>query len=527
MDNRNLVRDSIKYALPSLPLMYLNFFIDAGARSYSADLTGRFFNAILENQYAAARGLLGGMIAMVLVCTVFLPLWAMLTNALYFSLSLKYDLRVTSAFYSKRYERMRAFETGEVAERIFRDPDDLLTLIAVTPTHLLAQASAYMLMIVFMARLSPLLCAACVFFGLTGAACPLALRKKLAEMDAAKKNLANQTAAKELEMIRHGAFFRCYDVEKMLPQEQQTAYDAFRAGKLSRGLKWDALAGFIPQMCLLLGNVFFLTAGFKQVAADTMGAGNLVAFFTYLGMSASLVTRAYDLSREMFQLPDCVKRVESLVDGAEDGGAPVERAWKRLDVRGAAYRYQPDAALLQYDDIRIDRGDCVEVRGGNGSGKTTLVRLLCGLLTPEKGAVSVDGRSIAALDPAQWRRNIDYVEQQPTVFPGTIRENVRIGDLEADDARVDEALRRLNLTSEADRTIQGAGELSGGELKRVALARAVLKNADTIILDEPFEHLDAQGRAVVQALLNDESKTRLCIVHGEDSVPRANRQIVV
>ena len=139
MDNRNLVRDSIKYALPSLPLMYLNFFIDAGARSYSPDLTGRFFNAILENQYAAARGLLGGMIAMVLVCTVFLPLWAMLTNALYFSLSLKYDLRVTSAFYSKRYERMRAFETGEVAERIFRDPDDLLTLIAVTPTHLLAQ----------------------------------------------------------------------------------------------------------------------------------------------------------------------------------------------------------------------------------------------------------------------------------------------------------------------------------------------------------------------------------------------------
>ena len=130
MDNRNLVRDSIKYALPSLPLMYLNFFIDAGARSYSADLTGRFFNAILENQYAAARGLLGGMIAMVLVCTLFLPLWAMLTNALYFSLSLKYDLRVTSAFYAKRYERMRAFETGEVAERIFRDPDDLLTLIA-------------------------------------------------------------------------------------------------------------------------------------------------------------------------------------------------------------------------------------------------------------------------------------------------------------------------------------------------------------------------------------------------------------
>ena len=243
MDNRNLVRDSIKYALPSLPLMYLNFFIDAGARSYSADLTGRFFNAILENQYAAARGLLGGMIAMVLVCTVFLPLWAMLTNALYFSLSLKYDLRVTSAFYSKRYERMRAFETGEVAERIFRDPDDLLTLIAVTPTHLLAQASAYMLMIVFMARLSPLLCAACVFFGLTGAACPLALRKKLAEMDAAKKNLANQTAARELEMIRHGAFFRCYDVEKMLPQEQQAAMTlSARASSAaaSSGTRWRA-----------------------------------------------------------------------------------------------------------------------------------------------------------------------------------------------------------------------------------------------------------------------------------------------
>ena len=92
---------------------------------------------------------------------------------------------------------------------------------------------------------------------------------------------------------------------------------------------------------------------------------------------------------------------------------------------------------------------------------------------------------------------------------------------------MDEALRRLNLTSEADRTIQGAGELSGGELKRVALARAVLKNADTIILDEPFEHLDAQGRAVVQELLNDETKTRLCIVHGEDSVPRANRRIAI
>jgi ATP-binding cassette subfamily C protein LapB len=194
-------------------------------------------------------------------------------------------------------------------------------------------------------------------------------------------------------------------------------------------------------------------------------------------------------------------------------------------------------AALRGVSFRIRAGEKVVIVGRVGSGKTTLQRLLLGLYQPDEGSITVDGIDLRQIDPADLRRNIGYVGQDPLLFYGTLRENISIAAPHADDAAVLAAAEVAGLAGFVnahpdgfDMQIGERGEtLSGGQRQGVAIARAALLEPPILLLDEPTGAMDyaseAQFKERLRAFARD--KTLVVVTHRSSLLDLATRVIVL
>ena len=175
--------------------------------------------------------------------------------------------------------------------------------------------------------------------------------------------------------------------------------------------------------------------------------------------------------------------------------------------------------------------------GESGAGKTTIFNLLLGFRRPDRGRVRVNGTPLENLESVSWRRNLAWIGQDPVLFFGTIRANIRMGRPHATDTEIEDAARSAGVREFAARMPAGmetrVGErgygLSRGQIQRIALARAFLKDPPILLLDEPTAGLDADSeRWVLRALENlSANRTVLTLAHRLAGIGRADRILVM
>ena len=208
----------------------------------------------------------------------------------------------------------------------------------------------------------------------------------------------------------------------------------------------------------------------------------------------------------------------------------------RFDGVSFSYPDRPSAALSNVA-LEISAGETVALVGRSGGGKSTLASLLLGFRAPSGGRILVDGLDLAACDPTAWRAQIAWVPQSPTLFRGSVADNIRLGAADASDEQVREAARLAGAESLVARlpdgyaTLIGEGQrqLSTGERQRVALARAFLRDAPLVVLDEPTANLDpSNARLVTDAVDRLRlGRTVLLIAHDERLAALADRTITI
>ena len=210
-----------------------------------------------------------------------------------------------------------------------------------------------------------------------------------------------------------------------------------------------------------------------------------------------------------------------MADAATAMPAPAQAAEVYLRVAGIAKAYGGQT-VIESLDVQVRRGELVSLLGPSGCGNTTLLRLIAGLVTADRGRITLGGRELASV-PAH-KRNVSVVFQNYALFPHlNVRENVAFGlrargqSAQAAQPAVDEALALVRMGEYATRAV---GQLSGGQQQRVAVARALVVNPDLLLLDEPFSALDRKLRETMQielkSLLRSRGMTAIFVTHDQE-----------
>ncbi|MEV6485872.1 ABC transporter ATP-binding protein [Streptomyces sp. NPDC051576] len=311
-----------------------------------------------------------------------------------------------------------------------------------------------------------------------------------------------------------------------------------------RAAKWTAAAGNTAGLSMQIAFITVLAVGGARVATGAIDVGTLVAFLLYV-----------------FYLMQPIQQVVGAITQYQTGAAALSRIQEALHLPAEppsprAQLPAPGAApaSLAFDDVRFRYGDDLpyvhhgvtfEVPaqgmtafvGPSGAGKTTVFSLIERFYDPESGTITLDGRDLADWELSGLRSAIGYVEQDAPVLSGSLRDNLLLGNPDANDDDVTRVLKTTRLDGLVARLPKGVDtlvghrgtRLSGGERQRVAIARALLRHPRLLLLDEATSQLDAVNEAALRDTVADVARTTtvLVVAHRLSTVTMADRIVVM
>jgi ATP-binding cassette subfamily C protein CydD len=208
-----------------------------------------------------------------------------------------------------------------------------------------------------------------------------------------------------------------------------------------------------------------------------------------------------------------------------------------IEVNNVSFHYEQGREALNNVSFSLPANQRIALVGSSGAGKSTITHLLLGFIQPQTGDILINQQPLSSLDPQQWRQQLAWVPQNPHLFHGSIRDNIALGQPNASDEAIQAAAKRAfadgfiaKLPDKYDTLIgeRGIG-LSGGEIQRIALARAFLKDAPLVILDEATANLDRDSEIAIQRSIDDLAQDRslLVIAHRLETVKNADCILVM
>ena len=283
--------------------------------------------------------------------------------------------------------------------------------------------------------------------------------------------------------------------------------------------------------------------GSNQVQKGAIAPGSVMAAITYISQILNGMMMLAMIFQTLSRGLASTKRLQEIIDTQSEikqEALPMEGDGSRGSVRfeNVKFIYEDNGAEVLHDiNLSIDPGETLAIIGATGCGKTSLVNLIPRFYDPAEGQVFVDGLDVRAYDPAALREKVTVCLQKAEFFSTTIRENIALGDPDADDTEI----RKAAAAAQADGFISQQPEgydtvvaergmsLSGGQRQRIAIARALLKKSEILILDDVTSALDLKTEAALYAALNRDYRdlTKIIIAQRIASVRNADRIVVL
>lgn len=291
-----------------------------------------------------------------------------------------------------------------------------------------------------------------------------------------------------------------------------------------------------------IGVIAGLWMGVIKVNEGTLQVGVILAFINYLNIMMNGLMSSSQVLMQIARSFTSADRINQVLESEIDITEPeqpisVPEVRGEVEFRDVNFSYSKNGNyVLQNISFKAKAGQTIGIIGSTGSGKSTLVKLIPRLYDPESGAILIDRVNVKDIPLEKLRTAIGFVPQKATLFSGTIEDNLRFGKDEATKNDLEQAAGSAAASEFIDRLedgfahplLQGAANLSGGQKQRLAMARAFIRNANILILDDSTSAIDALSEAMVQqALKQDYSQTTVFIISSKISSIRDADQIFV
>ncbi len=429
--------------------------------------------------------------------------------------------------------------SGDLISRLNNDIDK----IAIVPrriNELVQQPILFVLGFSYMFILSwKLLLATCILIPISAILFDKVVKPMQAHSRKEMEHLARANAV-TLDAIQGIYIIKAFNLQKLLTSKFQTIAENVRKEGLSidkrRALETAVflMLRYIPQLVAPLYGGYLAFTGEITV-------GSLIASTYLIWMIFIPVETMLGWMRSLREVAPAVERVFEIIDQpAENGQTSNAQAMvhaQAITFNAVSFQYNDDAKILENFSFSIDEGKIVALVGSSGCGKSTVLKLLCGFYRPQSGQIRILGRDVLQSGIHETRKLISLVSQETYLFPTTIAENISYGRLGATQAEIIAAAQAANAHDFIKTQPLGyetqVGEwgvkLSGGEKQRIALARAILKDAPILLLDEPTSALDTHSEAIVQEALERfmHGRTVLVIAHRLSSIKNVDEIIVL
>jgi subfamily B ATP-binding cassette protein MsbA len=327
-----------------------------------------------------------------------------------------------------------------------------------------------------------------------------------------------------------------------------------RQEKYFREQTWDSFkvnmslykrSGWMSPIMYLIasfGIATVLGVGTYLINSGEMTAGSFASFVTSLlllykpvktlGNTLTNIQNLFVALGRVFELFDLEPQIVDMPNAIEFKGLN-----NSIDFQDVNFEYVEDHPVLKNLNLFVNKNEALAIVGNSGGGKSTLVNLLPRFYDIKSGSIMIDGVDIRKFTLKSLRKNISMVFQDNFLYTGTIRENILMGNPDASDKELKEAIRSAHLEETIAELPDGLdteiGErgmtLSGGQRQRIAIARAMLRNAPIVILDEATSALDNESEAIVQKAMDNLMKNRtvFIIAHRLSTIKNANRIAVI
>ncbi len=460
-----------------------------------------------------------------------------------FTQSVIYDLRM------RAYERLLHLpltrfvreRSGSLVSRVVADVNALETMIQSGASRLMGQLFSIVVVLVILFVMHWQL----ALLSLVGVAVMVVVtalfQGPLRESARRIRARVGELSATATEAIGNIAVVKAFANEPFEGRRFGRDNEAYLKLNLSRRKQVGAMEGLVglSSELTLAGLLLF---GAYLITAAELSVGGLTAFLLYLRNLISPVMSVMFFNNSLQAGMAALERVSDLLDAApEDEGDVQGIASSEVRFERVVFRY-PGGAQTALDglDLAIPPGATVALVGPSGAGKSTVAKLLSRLYDPDEGVIYLGGVPLREYRLEVLRRAVAVVPQDPTLFSGSVKENIRYAKLGASDAEVEKAARLANaeafvraLPQSFDTEIGERGvKLSGGQKQRIAIARAILKEASLLVLDEATSSLDAESEAVIQDALaglfcRRRAVTTLIIAHRLSTVRQADTIFVL
>lgn len=506
--------ECLKMMCQPIFLNFLTQFAEELLLLYSAHFLGTFADAVFQLKWNAGFKNVAILAMCVLAAALFVPGIGLCSDFVMLKKALRHDNLIFGHYMDKDTEKAQQLNCGEVQYELEDAPNTLRIQQVVFIGKMVTLPAGMGYLLYQTSKISLLLTLLMFFLAAIRVVIPIFLRKRNAEYDIRVKEYYAKQRAYETDITANPGILRLFGIEKPMIQRLNRMYLEYHT-KTEKG---SIVCQVLSQQCLEFTDKFIrvllLAVGAVMVAEHMVTPGQLASMLVYLSVTLTLFGYMGEIIHDYPLLKNALERVSVFCRDEECTDGESIQHFDCLTGREICFAYG-EKQVLNKVSFSISRGEKICFVGENGCGKSTLGKMITGSILSYGGQLAADGIDLKHVCRRNWRRLIAYAPQTPYLFRTTVRENIAMGDPYASYDEISRLMEMFSILPLAERELSSEFDLSGGECQKISVARALLKKAPLLILDEPTNHMDQKSVCALANYIEETDQTVIVISHDQ------------